>query len=150
MIIFFWAKQCICINWNLFLFFLEPVDIHPCLPSPCGPNSQCRENNGLAICSCIPGYLGSPPSCRPECTVNSDCKLSEACSNQKCQNPCLGTCGISAKCQVINHNPICTCVPGYTGDAFSRCQPIRKFFNVVFFFCKSVMTENICVFFFLF
>lgn len=103
-----------------------PDEIHPCQPSPCGPSSQCREINGQAICSCIQGYIGSPPSCRPECTVNSDCRLDEACSNQKCRDPCPGTCGVGAKCQVINHNPICSCLPGYTGDPFTRCQFIRK------------------------
>jgi hypothetical protein len=105
---------------------LAPVDQNPCNPSPCGQNSQCREINGQAVCSCIPGYIGSPPTCRPECTVNSDCPQNEACSNQKCRNPCLGTCGISAKCTVVNHNPICSCPPRLTGDPFIRCQPISK------------------------
>jgi hypothetical protein len=105
---------------------IAPIDQNPCNPSPCGQNSQCREINGQAVCSCIPGYIGSPPTCRPECTVNSDCPQNEACSNQKCRNPCLGTCGISAKCTVVNHNPICSCPPRLTGDPFIRCQPISK------------------------
>ncbi|KAJ4432717.1 hypothetical protein ANN_21354 [Periplaneta americana] len=96
----------------------------PCNPSPCGPNSQCREINGQAVCSCVPSFIGSPPSCRPECIVSSDCNLNEACSNQKCRDPCPGTCGVGARCQVINHNPICSCPPGFTGDPFIRCQPI--------------------------
>lgn len=103
-----------------------PITVNPCNPSPCGPNSQCREINGQAVCSCVPGYLGSPPGCRPECVVNSDCNLNEACSNQKCRDPCPGTCGVGARCQVINHNPICSCPPRYSGDPFLRCIPIRK------------------------
>jgi len=98
----------------------------PCSPSPCGPNSQCRVINEQAVCSCVPGFIGSPPSCRPECVVSSDCGLNEACSNQKCRDPCPGTCGVGARCQVISHNPICSCPSGLMGDPFTRCQPIRK------------------------
>lgn len=102
------------------------VQVYPCNPSPCGPNSQCREINNHAVCSCIANYIGAPPLCRPECTTNSDCNQNEACSNQKCKDPCPGTCGIGAKCQVINHSPICNCPSGYTGNAFVHCHPIRK------------------------
>lgn len=53
--------------------------------------------------------------------------MTEACSNQKCRNPCVGTCGINALCNVNNHHPICRCQSGYTGDPFTRCYEIRKF-----------------------
>lgn len=72
----------------------------PCHPSPCGPNSQCREINGQGVCSCIQGYIGSPPSCRPECVINSECPLNEACINQKCIDPCPGSCGQSGEFRV--------------------------------------------------
>lgn len=72
------------------------------------------------------GYTGVPPLCRPECTISSDCRQNQACSNQKCIDPCPGTCGVNAKCQVINHNPICSCPSGYTGNAFINCYQIRK------------------------
>lgn len=109
----------------------RPEPQNPCQPSPCGPNSQCRESNGQAVCSCLPEYVGSPPNCRPECTVSSECAQNKACINQKCQDPCPGTCGINAKCSVINHSPICICSSGYTGDPFSRCYLIpRKFFQL--------------------
>lgn len=101
--------------------------INPCTPTPCGPNSQCREINQQAVCSCLPSYIGSPPTCRPECISSSECSLSQACVNQKCIDPCPGTCGITAKCQVVNHNPICSCPSRYTGDPFVRCSLIRKF-----------------------
>lgn len=95
----------------------------PCQPSPCGPYSQCRVINGHAVCSCQANYIGSPPACRPECMVSADCPQNSACINQKCQDPCPGTCGINARCQVVNHNPICSCSPGYTGEPFVRCIP---------------------------
>lgn len=100
--------------------------MNPCVPSPCGPNSQCREVNGQAVCSCLPNYSGSPPGCRPECVVSSECPLDKACVNQKCVDPCPGVCGQNANCRVNNHSPICSCAPGYTGDPFSRCYPIPR------------------------
>lgn len=99
---------------------------NPCVPSPCGPYSQCRESNGVAVCSCDPQYTGSPPNCKPECTVNAECPQNKACHKFKCTNPCSGTCGYNANCEVINHNPICSCPTDLTGDPFVRCSPIVK------------------------
>lgn len=99
----------------------KPEIKQPCHPSPCGPNSQCREINGQAVCSCVSGFIGSPPTCRPECISSSECILNEACVNQKCINPCPGTCGVGAKCEVINHNPICTCPIDFIGNPFTKC-----------------------------
>lgn len=102
----------------------EPTVIDPCSPSPCGLNSQCRDVNGQAVCSCLPEYQGSPPNCRPECVVSSECPSNRACHKFKCANPCVGTCGIGARCEVINHNPICSCPEGLTGDPFTRCNEL--------------------------
>lgn len=99
---------------------------NPCNPSPCGPNSQCREVNEQAVCTCILGFVGIPPTCRPECVVSTDCGPTEACINQKCNNPCIGSCGIRAICQVVNHNPICSCPVTMTGDPFVKCIEKRE------------------------
>lgn len=99
----------------------EPIR-NPCVPSPCGPNSECRDIGGAPSCSCLPNYIGSPPNCRPECTINSECPSNLACIREKCRDPCPGSCGVGAHCSVINHTPICTCPEGYTGDPFSYCQ----------------------------
>lgn len=96
-------------------------NLDPCYPSPCGMNSQCRVTNGHAVCSCLPGYIGSAPNCRPECVVSSECSQDKACINKKCTDPCPGTCGQNARCQTISHNPICSCSAGFTGDPFVRC-----------------------------
>lgn len=101
-------------------------EYHGCRPSPCGSFGQCREINGQAVCSCLPGYSGTPPTCHPECTVNSDCPSNQACSNQKCTDPCPGACGINTNCKTVNHYPICNCLPRYTGNALSNCYPIGK------------------------
>lgn len=96
----------------------------PCVPSPCGPNSQCRVLSQQASCSCITGYQGSPPFCRPECTINSDCPSNLACINEKCRDPCPGACGIAAMCSVVTHTLICSCPADYTGNPFTEC--VRK------------------------
>lgn len=107
---------------TLFLTSAEKASENPCHPTPCGPNSQCRVYNKQAVCSCLFNYIGIPPVCRPECTINSDCPRHLSCINQKCVNSCLGACGIKAECQVVNHVPFCKCMPGYTGNAFVMCQ----------------------------
>lgn len=95
----------------------------PCNPSPCGPFSQCRDINGSPSCSCSSSYIGSPPNCRPECSINSECSSDKACINEKCRDPCPGSCGFNAICNVINHTPVCTCSEHDTGDPFTNCYP---------------------------
>lgn len=107
---------------------------NPCIPSPCGPNSECRDIGGTPSCSCLSTYIGSPPNCKPECTINSECRSNEACMNQKCRDPCVGSCGIAALCNTINHIPICTCNEGYAGDPFSYCH-IKPKPGMYFRFC---------------
>lgn len=107
-------------------FSVDPIRRNPCEPSPCGPYSICRILNQQAMCSCLIGYIGVPPSCRPECLVDSDCTSLMACSNQKCNNPCLGACGINAECRVHNHKAICYCFNGYSGDPFTQCTVIQR------------------------
>lgn len=99
-----------------------PTPVLPCQPSPCGPNSICQPTGGeIPSCQCMPEFIGSPPSCRPECVTNSECAPQMACINRKCQNPCLQACGLSAECRVVSHTPICLCPEGFTGDASVQC-----------------------------
>jgi hypothetical protein len=76
-------------------------------------------------------FIGSPPNCRPECSIHPDCPSNQACIQNKCRDPCLGSCGVNAQCNVLNHMPICNCPDRYTGDAFSQCYlkplDIRKY-----------------------
>lgn len=69
--------------------------------------------------------------CRPECMVSTDCSQDKTCINQKCVDPCPGTCGLNARCQIVNHNPICSCQNGYTGDPFIQCylEPSKALFQ---------------------
>lgn len=110
------------------MVFLErvppPPSGNPCVPSPCGLNSQCRVVGTQAACSCLPSYIGRAPNCRPECSINAECPGNLACINEKCKDPCPGSCGISTTCIVIKHSPNCQCQPGYTGDPFAGCSLI--------------------------
>ncbi|RZC36325.1 hypothetical protein BDFB_000154 [Asbolus verrucosus] len=101
----------------------KPEFVNPCVPNPCGPNSQCRDVGNVPSCSCLANFVGSPPNCRPECTINPECPSNLACIREKCRDPCPGSCGSGAQCTVINHTPICTCPEGFTGDPFNYCQP---------------------------
>ncbi len=95
---------------------------NPCVPSPCGPNSVCRNIDNRATCACVTGMFGAPPNCRPECVVHQDCPSNKACINQKCKDPCVGACGFNAICSVKNHQPICNCFDGHEGDPYSGCN----------------------------
>ncbi len=126
------------VSFCFFFADLPPTPVgkpgNPCDPSPCGPNSRCLISpQGFATCSCLPGYRGSPPLCKPECIVSTECPLTETCINQKCVSPCGGICGRGANCYVMNHNPICNCPPGHVGDPFVMCVlPPGKW--IIFFF----------------
>lgn len=128
---------------------VPPMASNPCIPSPCGPYSMCRPINDYAICTCQPGYYGSAPHCRPECVVSADCPQDKACVNQACVDPCPGTCGVSARCQVVNHNAICTCPPGLVGDPFLRCfkeESKHVYFNSVLllvFICSFMCMHSV-------
>ena len=128
---------------------LRPIPPNPCTPTPCGPNSQCQVVSGQAQCGCMANMIGSAPNCRPECIIGSDCPPNQACINQKCVDPCLGTCATNSECRVVNHSPICTCASGYTGNGFADCRPIPavgKRFNVLHLVVDDFfITAMICV-----
>lgn len=63
-----------------------------------------------------------PPNCRPECTISAECSSDKSCIQEKCIDPCPGSCGFGALCNVINHTPICTCPENFIGDPFASCQ----------------------------
>lgn len=102
-----------------------PEKARPCAASACGPSALCSPlEDGQETCTCPVGYIGNPYfECRPECTVHSDCIPNLACINRRCVDPCPGTCGINAACNVLSHQPNCFCPPGYSGNPYSRCFP---------------------------
>lgn len=116
-------------------FYTAPIiqqdPVNPCIPSPCGPNSQCKVVGATGVCSCLQNYIGRPPNCRPECTMNAECPSNKACINERCKDPCRGSCGFNTECRVVSHSPVCTCTSGYEGDPFSGCvlMPCKIFYT---------------------
>lgn len=126
---------------------------NPCLlPNSCGPNANCQPFNHKPRCECIHNYRGNPfELCEPipddyceqdqvcalgkicennrcieGCRNDANCRFEESCLNKQCQNPCqlFGACGLNALCKPLNHDRICTCVPGFTGDPRVQCERI--------------------------
>lgn len=114
------------------------------MPSPCGPNSQCRVVGDSPACSCLPNYIGRAPNCRPECVISAECPANKACINERCSDPCVGACGVHTLCSVVNHNSVCQCEHGYTGDPFTSCTEIPKCKNYPFFFSLNFRSIFIC------
>lgn len=123
-------------------------DINACIPSPCGPNSECREVENRAACSCLPGMFGAPPSCRPECVIHQDCPSNRACIAQRCEDPCVGACGFNAVCTSQNHRPICSCIEGHEGDPYAGCSMRASKYRFVFNYSSSIIIKYSKVFLF--
>lgn len=128
---------------------------NPCADEICGENAMCHVKMHMPICECPRNYTGDPfvecihmqmialplPSIEYECTVDDDCAANKTCMDNECMNPCNVTyCGGQAECKVFDHNPICSCRAGYTGDPHRACHPmplpskLLKFCKLKFFF----------------
>ncbi|XP_031625930.1 neurogenic locus notch homolog protein 1 isoform X2 [Contarinia nasturtii] len=85
---------------------------NPC-DGACGRNADCNLRGLTPICSCPREMTGDPfVSCRPFTPQ-------DLCSPH---NPC----GTNAKCTPGHDNtgrerPVCTCLPGYTGNPLTHC-----------------------------
>lgn len=123
---------------------------HPCNPSPCGANAICRERNGAGSCTCVDDFHGDPYlGCRPECVMNNDCATDRSCFNNKCVDPCPGTCGQNAECRVANYAPSCYCLPGYTGNPLHACTPVLCkliILHFLIYFDSYFISYCICIF----
>jgi hypothetical protein len=61
------------------------------------------------------------------CSSDNECGFTQACRNRACVNPCAydSPCSSTAECTVENHNAMCKCPPGMTGDPYSLCVPSK-------------------------
>lgn len=117
-------------------FHLACINEHCQDPCNCAPGAQCRVDNHVATCKCLPGFVGDayvrcttiqylPTS---QCTVDADCPSKMACFNNVCKNPCIETrpCGAHAVCSVVDSLPlrtmVCSCEPGFMGNADIGCK----------------------------
>ena len=95
-------------HWCLHMIFsgptvIEPVQTDPC--EECGRHAQCRLVSDITVCYCLPGYVGTPPDCQPDCNSN--------------------ICGPNADASVRGIRCQCDCRPEYFGDPYSAtgCRP---------------------------
>lgn len=101
-----------------------------CKPNACGKNALCKAVDHRKVCLCPDGYKGDPNrSCKPfECSKDNDCESNKKCGEDgACRNPCLeqNACGLNAQCRVVDRQPLCTCPPGYLGNALVECKQGR-------------------------
>ena len=102
----------------------------PCLFQECGSNALCEARLHQAFCRCIEGFRGNPyDQCRQyECLIDSDCRDTLKCENEKCVDPCQ--CARFADCSPRNHRGYCTCIPDYTGDPYGvACTPSKLWWD---------------------
>lgn len=67
----------------------------------------------------------------PECEVDADCAENRYCNleTKTCDDPCLTkVCGENAYCNTTNHEAICKCITGYSGNPYDSCTPFRTDF----------------------
>lgn len=105
---------------------------NPCeITKACGKNAQCIPQGHNAVCQCPSRTRGDAKvECRQlECVENSDCSSQLGCVNNKCVNPCtlkdVDVCGEKANCAVDNHEAVCSCQPGSTGDPLLGCISLQ-------------------------
>ena len=66
---------------------------------------------------------------RSECVFDSGCPDHQACIHQKCKNVrCTTSCGRNAECEANNHNAVCKCASGFTGDPYKVCEKGQTIF----------------------
>ncbi|CAD6236853.1 GSCOCG00008264001-RA-CDS, partial [Cotesia congregata] len=97
----------------------------------CGRNAGCKSDNHKATCACDRGFFGDAyddkMGCQPiECESHNDCSDEKICDSHKCRIACLAhnPCGQNAICSTNNHQQVCTCQPGYTGEPTRGCNLI--------------------------
>ena len=89
------------------------------------PSASKNVNAASCECQCKPNYKGNPYlGCRPNCVLNSDCPVHQACLSNECKDPCPGVCGHNSICTITNQRPSCHCKEGHSGNPFEGCSPI--------------------------
>lgn len=87
-----------------------------------------------------------PP--QPECMKNDDCAPEKSCVNQRCVSPCTleDSCGRGSFCHTQNHQPVCRCPNGYTGDPRIACIP-RKYLVLFVLYLNDHFTQYLYIYF---
>jgi hypothetical protein len=117
----------------------------------CGKNAVCNPVRHTAVCSCPSQTVGDPlQECRAlECLDGgNDCPESQTCINNKCVNPCTlehtNVCGLNTNCSVVNHQVLCTCLPGHSGDPRLGCVSVIPCSETTLCPSSSKCSNGIC------
>lgn len=124
------ASQLVCTNSHC---------TNPCaINSVCSPDQECRVLDSSPLrtimCQCPSDAILDPSgrciaivSVQPQCRTDNECSNVEKCIKGNCVEACrLDRCGINALCKSLNHQSVCSCAPGYTGNAHYECTNIPK------------------------
>ena len=58
-----------------------------------------------------------------ECVADSGCPGHQECIHDKCKSICRKkTCGRNAECEAKNHQAVCKCASGFSGDPYKVCE----------------------------
>lgn len=105
--------------------------VEACSGYVCGRNAECAAQDHQPTCHCKPGHHGDAndekTGCQyVECEADHQCSNDKLCDGYMCKIACLikNPCGKNALCSAENHQQICYCQPGYTGDAYQSCRLI--------------------------
>jgi hypothetical protein len=76
------------------------------------------------VCTCPAGYVTDEnggcrtlPPIVSGCERDDECNDQTACINAVCRDPC--GCGLNARCDIVEHRPVCICEPGFYGKLIS-------------------------------
>lgn len=102
----------------------------PCAQqNTCGRNAECIATDHRATCRCASNARGDPhvECVKVECSDNDDCPLTKTCLDAVCVNPCTlaNVCGQNSECVNENHQAVCSCRAGTTGNPLLGCVPVQ-------------------------
>uniref|UniRef100_A0A336MK52 CSON000396 protein n=1 Tax=Culicoides sonorensis TaxID=179676 RepID=A0A336MK52_CULSO len=119
----------------------------------CAVTAQCLAKMHRPICSCPSGHEGNPMiNCTAiknetiKCTTNQDCGLTEACIANICQRPCdlRNPCVPNAVCLNVNHGSDCSCIEGYQGNGYVKCETVQDRGPAVCQYNEDCPPEKLC------
>jgi len=108
------------------------------------------DERGNCVCPVEYGYRldvrgNCVPVKGPECETDDDCPDHKYCNpnTKTCDNPCATKkCGLYALCNATNHQAICQCIAGYTGNPEKLCSKYFQLFTKRFYSVKR--NNKIC------
>ena len=88
------------------------------------------------VCTCPEGYVTDEnggcrtlPPIVSGCERDDECNDQTACINAVCRDPC--GCGLNARCDIVEHRPVCICEPGFYGKLISLIYDFQLF-HIIF------------------